>query len=119
MKDIHFGIGIFACCGKPHCIFNSGGGISREQAEIDFGKAIANVYPIMGEASQTMLLTMSALQFMEIESRFHGIALPEPQVQVVVAESPADLEAKLRELGVLQGDPFEAQSIVAAELKKH
>ena len=117
--DIHLGIGIFGCCGLPHVIFTCGGGLTREQAEIDFAISLANAYPVMGEASQTMLLTMRREQFMQIEMHYHSITEPEPSVHMIVADSPADLEAKLREIGVLQGDPFEAQTIVNEQLKKH
>ena len=99
MKDIHFSIGIFECCGKPHAIFTCGG-VDRATAEADFAKAPVNAIPVMGIAKQSFLLTMSGQQFMEIESHYHGIQLPEPTVQVMVVDSPEKLQEVLKSMGI-------------------
>ena len=99
MKDIHFGIGIFGCCGKPHAIFVCGG-VDRATAEADFAEALVNAIPVMGIAKQSFLLTMSGQQFMEIESHYHGIQLPEPTVQVMVVDSPEKLQEVLKGTGI-------------------
>ena len=99
MKDIHLGIGIFECCGQPHAVF-AAGGCSRETAEADFAEALVNAIPVMGIAKQSFLLTMSGQQFMEIESRYHGVPLPEPEVRVVVVDSPEKLQEVLKDMGI-------------------
>lgn len=99
MKDIHFGIGIFECCGKPHAVFTAGG-CSRETAEADFAEALVNAIPVMGIAKQSFLLTMSGQQFMEIESHYHGIPLPEPEVRVMVVDSSEKLQEVLKSMGI-------------------
>ena len=99
MKDIHFGIGIFECCDKPHAIFTCGG-VDRATAEADFAEALVNAIPVMGIAKQSFLLTMSGQQFMEIESHYHGIQPPEPTVQVMVVDSPEKLQEVLKSMGI-------------------
>lgn len=99
MKDIHLGIGIFACCGEPHVVYTSSG-MTREEAQADFAEALVNAIPVMGIAKQSFLLTMSGQQFMEIESHYHGIPLPEPSVQVMVIDSPEKLAEVLKSMGI-------------------
>lgn len=106
MKDIHFGIGIFACCGKPHVVFSSGN-CSREEAEADFAEMLTNTIPTMGIASQSFLLTMPGEQFMQIEAHYHGLPEPqfEPQVSVMVVDSPEKLAEVLRDMGITRDPP--------------
>ena len=99
MKDIHFGIGIFGCCCKPHVTFVCGG-VDRATAEADFAESLTNAIPVMGIAKQSFLLTMSGQQFMEIESHYHDIPLPEPEVRVVVVDSPEKLQEVLKSMGI-------------------
>lgn len=101
MKDIHLGIGIFECCGQPHAVF-AAGGCSRETAEADFAEALVNAIPVMGIAKQSFLLTMSGQQFMEIKSHYHDhdIPLHEPEVQVMVVDSPEKLQEVLKSMGI-------------------
>lgn len=105
MKDIHFGIGIFACCGKPHVVFSSGN-CSREEAEADFAESLTNAIPTMGIASQSFLLTMPGEQFMQIEAHYHHLPLPEPQVSVMVVDSHEKLAEVLKSMGI----PRDAES---------
>ena len=99
MKDIHFGIGIFGCCGKPHVVY-SASGLSREDAEAEFHQSLKAHAALMGEATQSFLLTMSGQQFMEIESHYHGVPLPEPEVRVMVVDSPEKLQEVLKSMGI-------------------
>ena len=99
MKDIHLGIGIFECCGQPHVVYSSSG-LSREDAEAEFHQSLKAHAALMGEATQTMLVTMPGQQFMEIESHYHDIPLPEPEVRVVVIDSPEKLQEVLKGMGI-------------------
>ena len=99
LRDVHFGIGIFACCGEPHVVYTSSG-MTREEAQADFAEALVNAIPAMGIAKQSFLLTMSGQQFMEIESHYHDIPLPEPEVRVVVVDSPEMLAEVLKDMGI-------------------
>jgi hypothetical protein len=101
VKDIHFGIGIFACCGKPHVVYSSGN-CSREEAEADFAESLVNAIPTMGIASQSFLLTMPGEQFMQIEAHYHGLPEPDlqPQVSVMVVDSPEALKQVLKSMGI-------------------
>ena len=118
LPNLYLGLAVFACCGKPHVIYASKGN-NDALAESQFAETLANARATMGEPKQTMFNVMPPFQAAEIISRYLDMDTPQPEVHMIVADSPADLEAKLRELGVLQGDPFEAQSIVNDELKKH
>lgn len=99
MKDIHLGIGIFDCCGKPHVIYSSSG-LPREEAEAEFHQALKVYATYAGEVTQPMLVTMPGGQFLEIESSYHDAPLPAPLMQVAVVDSPEKLAEMLKDMGI-------------------
>ena len=76
MPDLHLGICVFACCNKPHVVFAARGN-NAEAAEADFARALIGMQSVMGEALTTMFVTMPGEQFIEIETSYHGLSMPE------------------------------------------
>lgn len=76
MPDLHLGICVFACCNKPHVVFAARGN-NAEEAEADFARALIAMQGVTGKALTTMFVTMPGEQFMEIESNYHGLDMPE------------------------------------------
>lgn len=106
MHNLFLGMAIFSCCGKPHLVMASRD--TREVCEANFQATLAKAAKTMGNgepASQSMLIEIPGWQFMEIEAMFHGIELPEPDVQVFAVNSPAEAIELLKSMGLTPDGP--------------
>ena len=105
LNPLFLGTAIFACCGKPHLIY-AGIPSAREEAETEFTKHVAAAQQGFGpvQPGSEMLTEVPALQFMQLESFYHQIELPEPDIHVVHVQSREQLDALLDAIGAKKDD---------------
>lgn len=91
LLSMFLGIAVFDCCGKPHVVYHEKADTPAE-GEKAFAERLAAIRPTMGEPKSTTFVEVPAFQFMTMESLYHDIPLPEPEVTVLQVGSIEELK---------------------------
>lgn len=91
LLSMFLGIAVFDCCGKPHVVYHEKADTAAE-GEKAFAARLAAIRPTMGEPKSTSFVEVPAFQFMTMESLYHDIPLPEPELHVLRVGSLEELK---------------------------